>query len=87
MMALYGIALMPLAELLMKGAPTVLKLWNTTNAAMKGKVGKVAKAFKLLMRIGPIFGYDPEPEKLWVIYLLVTDVRANAAFKADCLPV
>ena len=66
-MALYGIALLPLAELLRKEYPDVLQPWYANDAAMQGVPSRVAKCFKLLTEVGPMFGYLPEPEKSFAI--------------------
>ena len=62
-MALYGIALLPLTELLRKEFPKVLQPWYADDAAMQGVPSRVVKCFKLLTEVGPMFGYLPEPEK------------------------
>ena len=62
-MVLYGITLLPLAELLRMACPTVLHPWYADNAAMQGTPEEVSKCFQILIRLGPMFGYFPEPEK------------------------
>ena len=61
-MAMYGIALLPLAEALQKEFPDVLQPWYADDAAMQGPPGRVAACFKLLCKLlGSMFGYYPEP--------------------------
>ena len=85
-MALYGIALLPLAELLRKACPEVLQPWYADDAAMQGRAQAVAKCFQLLIKLGPMFGYFPEPEKSFCICPLATEAAAAAVFAAESLP-
>ena len=65
--ALYGIALLPLAELLREAAPSVMQPWYADDAAMMGPSNEVASTMMELIKIGPHFGYHPEPDKSFVI--------------------
>ena len=56
-MALYGIALLPLAEILRERFPDVLQPWYADDAAMQGRPDRVAAYFKLLCDLGSHFGY------------------------------
>ncbi|KAL7528448.1 hypothetical protein ACHAXR_007680 [Thalassiosira sp. AJA248-18] len=69
-MALYGIALLTLAEMLQEAAPSVLQLWYADDAAMQGAAADVAET---LIRVGPMFGYHPEPAKWFVICPLASE--------------
>ena len=51
-MALYGVALLPLAEMLRNEFPHVLQPWYADNAAMVGKARLVAACLKRLMVLG-----------------------------------
>ena len=86
-MALYGIALLPLAEVLREASPNVLQPWYADDAAMQGTATDVAATFKLLIKVGPMFGYHPEPAKLIVICPLASEAAAKAAFDEKTLPV
>ena len=86
-MALYGIALLPLAERLRKDFPSVMQPWYADDAAMMGKANAVGGCFQLLMKIGPDFGYHPEPAKSFYICPLADELEAKAAFASMDLPV
>jgi hypothetical protein len=86
-MALYGIALLPLAEKLRAKSPAVMQPWYADDAAMQGKATEVATTMVELIRLGPMFGYFPEPEKSIVICPLADEQSAKAAFEAEELPV
>ena len=53
-MVLYGIMLLPLAEILREAYPEVLQPWYADDAAMQGPPDQVAACFKLLCEIGPL---------------------------------
>ena len=78
-MALYGISLLPLAEIMPKRFPDVLQPWYADDAAMQGRPDQVAAWFKLLCDLGPHFGYFPEPEKSFAICPLATEDDVKAA--------
>ncbi|KAL7549341.1 hypothetical protein ACHAWF_012611, partial [Thalassiosira exigua] len=84
-MALYGITLCPLAEHLREGFPEVLQPWYADDAAMMAAAAEVACCMVELMRVGPMFGYHPEPDKSWVICPLGSEGAARAAFEAEGL--
>ena len=86
-MALYGLSLLPLAEILRKEYPEVLQPWYADDAAMQGRALSVAKCFQILAEAGPHFGYFPEPEKSFAICPLATEAAAKAIFEAEGLPV
>ena len=86
-MALYGIALLPLAELLREEFPEVLQLWYADDAAMKGAPLRVGKCFKLLTEVGPMFGYLPEPEKSFAIFPLASEEGVLDAFRSKGLDI
>ena len=86
-MTLYGIALMPLAEILREEFPTVLQPWYAEDAAMREPARDVAKALWRLRVLGPMFGYHPEPKKSWGICPLASEAEAKAAFAAEGLTI
>ena len=86
-MALYGIALLPLAEILRKEFPKVMQPWYADDAAMNGSASDVAPCFEKLIKVGPMFGYHPEPEKSWCVSPLASEAPAKAAFAAADLKV
>ena len=86
-MALYGIALLPLCELLRQDCPDVLQPWYADDAAMVGTAIDVAASFTQLCNYGPMFGYFPEPEKSFLICPLATEPPAKTAFMEHDLPV
>ena len=53
-MVLYGMMLLPLAEILREAYPEVLQPWYANDAAMQGPPDQVAACFKLLCEIGPL---------------------------------
>lgn len=78
-MVLYGLALLPLAELLRKQEPTVIQPWYADDTAMAGSVSGIARAMTLLLRHGPQRGYYPEPAKSILICRPVDRDRAKEA--------
>ena len=86
-MALYGVALLPLAELLRVNSPEVMQPWYADDAAMMGLAKEAAACFEKLVAVGPQFGYHPEPAKSFVICPLADEEAAKAEFTAKNLPV
>ena len=64
-MVLYGLALLPLAEVMREADPGVLKPWYADDTAMQGSVRRNANILRAFMEKGPFHGYFPEPEKSW----------------------
>ena len=85
--ALYGIALLPLAEILRVQFPDVLQPWCADDVTMQGTPARVGVCFKLLVKLGPMFGYLPEPRKLFAICPLALEAKVLAAFVAENLEV
>ena len=54
---------------------------------MQGTAEATATAFQQLMKLGPMFGYLPEPEKSFGICPLATKAGAKAVFEGANLPV
>ena len=54
---------------------------------MQGVPSRVAKCFKLLTEVGPMFGYLPEPEKSFAICPLASEEGVLAAFATKGLDV
>ena len=86
-MVLYGIALLPLAEILREAYPEVLQPWYADDAAMQGPPDQVAACFKLLCKIGPMIGYFPEPEKSFAICPVAAETEVKTIFLAEGLAV
>ena len=86
-MKLYGIALLPLAEILREAYPDVLQPWYANDAVMQGPPDQVAACFKLLCKAGPMFGYFPKPEKSCAICPLAAETEVKAIFLTEDLPV
>ena len=80
-MALYGVPLLPLAEILREEFPTVMQLWYADDADMMGTARPVAGCFKRLQKIGPDFGYYPEAEKSYFICPLADEAAAKTVFE------
>jgi hypothetical protein len=85
---LYGLGLLPLAELLCRNTDpqqpsnsTVLQPWYANDLVMMGAGKRIARVFQLLMEKGPSMGYFPEPAKLYHICLKEEEAEARAAFK------
>ena len=62
-MILYGVALLPLSEVLRRKMPEAVQPWYADDAAMAGRASEVRELMTLLTRLGPQFGYYPEPAK------------------------
>ena len=62
-MILYGVALLPLSEVLRRKVPEAVQPWYADDAAMAGRASEVRELMTLLTRLGPQFGYYPEPAK------------------------
>ena len=86
-MALYGIALTPLVDILQENFPDVLQLWYADDAATKGPPDRVAACFKILCDLGPMLGYFPESEKSFAICPLATETEVKTAFAVEDLAV
>ena len=55
-MALYVIALLPLAEIIRKEFLRVMQPWYADDTAMNGSAANVASCFEKLIKVGPMFG-------------------------------
>ena len=86
-MALYGIALLPLAETLRQECGDVLQPWYADDAAMQGTPAAVSQCFRLLCQYGPMYGYFPEPAKSFAICPTATEPLARITFNEHDLPV
>ncbi|KAL7449153.1 hypothetical protein ACHAXS_000190, partial [Conticribra weissflogii] len=64
-MILYGIALIPLVELLRHDCPEIMQPWYADDLALLGRHAANARCLKLLTKAGPFFGYFPNPGKSW----------------------
>ena len=62
-MALYGLALVPLAIFLRQAVPSVIQPWYADDAAMAGPVSGIKTAMRILLEMGPKRGYFPKPAK------------------------
>ena len=65
----------------------MLQPWHADDAAMQGPLYRVAACFKLLCKVGPMFGYFPEPEKSFAICPLEGETEVKAVFLAEDLAV
>ena len=65
-MAIYGIALLPMVELLRETEPELLQPWYADDGSCYGNLGQIRNVFKLLEQIGPDFGYFPAGAKCWL---------------------
>ena len=54
---------------------------------MQGPPARVAACFKLLCKLGPMFGYYPEPEKSFAICPLAVEAEVKEVFNAEGLAV
>ena len=84
-MALYGIALLPLAESLREQSNDVMQPWYVDDTAMQGAADEVADTMVSLIKSGPQFGYHLEPKKSVVICLLAGQADEKLAFEAKGL--
>ncbi len=60
---LYGIALIPLVELLCQDCPEIMQPWYADNLALLGRHAANACCLKRLTKAEPFFGYFPNPGK------------------------
>eukprot|EP00956_Cyclotella_meneghiniana_P033352 scaffold95206_cov68-Cyclotella_meneghiniana.AAC.1 len=79
-MALYGVALLPLAEKLKRAVPEVAVPWFADDVATVGNLSDCALALEFLCEVGPQYGYYPEPEKTHVICTEREEAEAQWAF-------
>jgi hypothetical protein len=78
-MVLYGLALVPLAEMLREAVPEVLQPWYADDAAMAGPLSGIGRATRLLAEYGPARGYFAEPAKsLLICKAAVTEADLSA---------
>jgi hypothetical protein len=75
-MVLYGLSLTPLAEAIRQAAPRVVQPWYADDAAMAGPVEGIRTAQRLLLELGPLRGYFPEPDKSILIAPIATPPSA-----------
>ena len=66
-MVLYGLGLLPLAEVIREADPGVIQPWYANNVSMWGTIRRNTKLLRALMEKGPFHGYFPELEKSWHI--------------------
>ena len=66
-MVLYGLGLLPLAEVIREADPGVIQPWYANNVSMWGTIRRNTKLLRALMEKGPFNGYSPETEKSWNI--------------------
>ena len=62
-MILYGLALLPLAEVLQEEVPDTLQPWYADDMGIASPAAAVGKAMDRLLQLGPDRGYFPEPSK------------------------
>ena len=86
-MILYGIALIPLVELLRHDCPEVMQPWYADDLALLGRHAANARCLKLLTKAGPFFGYFPNPGKSWYVCDAVDEDEARAAIDAAGLDI
>ena len=70
MLVLYGVALIPLTEMLKEAVPHSLHLqpWFADDSAVVGPVEKCVEVVQWPIREGPDFGYHPElGKKSWYL--------------------
>jgi hypothetical protein len=85
---LYGLGLLPLAELLRRDTnpqqpsnSTVLQPWYADDLVMMGAGKRIARVFQLLMEKGLSVGYFPEPAKSYHICPKEEEAEARVAFE------
>ena len=81
-MALFGIAVCPLADILRREFPDVLQPWYADDAAMMGAPADAAACFRRLQELGPHFGYHPSSSKSWCICSAAAEPPSRNAFAA-----
>ena len=81
-MALFGIVVCPLADILRREFPSVLQPWYADGAAMMGVPADVAACFRRLQELGPHFDFHPLPSKSWCICSAAAEPPSRDAFAA-----
>ena len=66
-MPMYALATIPLIKKLKDNVVDVTQVWYADDAAGAGKVSRLRDWWDHISRIGPMFGYFPNPSKTWVI--------------------
>lgn len=62
-MIAYGIGILPLICILKDHHPDLIHSWYADDGGIGGKIQDIKKLFDELMKIGPAYGYFPEPKK------------------------
>ena len=65
-MSIYGISLIPLI-LALQNTSNTKQRWLTDDASGAGSIRDVLKWWQALEKMGPMFGYHPNPLKCWLI--------------------
>ena len=87
-MVVYGVALVPLAEIIRAADKEVLAPFYADDVGLDGPAGRNAKLMGILVEHGPDFGYFPEPGKSIHVCDDVADMAAaEEAFAARGLSV
>jgi hypothetical protein len=81
-MSLYGVALMPLASKMGEAIPMALQPWYCDNAGAAGKAMLNAWCLDFLVKFGPLYGFIPEPGKLYYICKAEDEHASRQAFKS-----
>ena len=78
-MLMYAAALTPLIDSL-KDMNNWSQCWYADDSACAAKLPKLREWFDDLCKLGPAYGYYPEPQKTVVVVDAVDEAEANACF-------
>ena len=68
-MVLYGLTLVPLAEIVRHGVPDLIHAWYADDTCLAGGIKSIGPAVDLILKHGPARGYFMEPKKLVLVCL------------------
>jgi hypothetical protein len=66
-MIAYGIGFLRIIQKLKEEFPDVMQHWYVDDAGAAAKFSRIKQHFKRLQKIGPSFGYFPDPSKIIIV--------------------
>jgi hypothetical protein len=77
----YGIGVLPLIRRLKRSYPDLFQPWYADDAGAGGKFADIKAMFEDLQKIGPAYGYFPEPSKSILVVPPAMVERATKYFQ------